>query len=51
MPRVGNEVVLSSSAPLGVQSLIEALDEFEPGLPLVREQPGAEGRVAIRPRR
>ena len=49
--RVGDEVVLSAHVPLGVQSLIDALDEFEPGLRLGRGQPEADARDAIRPRR
>lgn len=49
--RVGDEVVLSSSGPAGIQSLIDALEEFEPGLRLVREQTEADDREALRPRR
>lgn len=49
--RVGDEVVLSVRAPAKVQSLIDALDAFEPGLRLQREQPEADRRVAIVPRR
>ena len=49
--RVGAEVVLSAREPLGVQSLIDALEDFEPGLRLVREQRDADDRSAIRPRR
>ena len=39
--RVGDEVVLSSKAKASMQSLVEALDDFEPGFELVREQPPA----------
>ena len=49
--RIGDEVVLSASAPAGIQSLIDALEDFEPGVRLVREQPEADDRAAIRPRR
>ena len=37
--RVGNEVVLSSKAKASMQSLVEALDEFDPGFRFAREQP------------
>lgn len=37
--RVGDEVVLSSKAKASMQSLVEALDEFEPGFEIVRDQP------------
>jgi antitoxin VapB len=49
--RVGNEVVLSEQPLQDVQSLIEALDAFEPGTRIEREQPDADVRAAIRPRR
>jgi len=49
--RVGDEVVLSARPPAKVQSLIDALDAFEPGLRLLREQPEADRRDAIAPRR
>lgn len=39
--RVGDEVVLSSKAKASMQSLVEALDDFEPGFELAREQPQA----------
>lgn len=39
--RVGDEVVLSSKAKASMQSLVEALDDFEPGFELAREQPRA----------
>jgi antitoxin VapB len=48
---VGGEVVLSARPLAKVQSLIDALDAFEPGLRLAREQPEADNRVAIAPRR
>jgi antitoxin VapB len=37
--RVGEDVVLSSKAKASMQSLVEALDEFEPGFQVAREQP------------
>lgn len=37
--RVGDEVVLSSKAKASMQSLVEALDDFEQGFELSREQP------------
>lgn len=49
--RVGDEVVLSACPPVTVQSLIDALEDFEPGVQLQREQPQAEERAPIRPRR
>lgn len=49
--RVGAEVVLSAQPPARVQSLIDALDAFEPGLRLQRDQPEAQVRDAIVPRR
>jgi hypothetical protein len=49
--RVGDEVVLSACPPAAVQSLIDALDDFEPGVQLQREQPQADERAPIRPRR
>jgi antitoxin VapB len=49
--RVGADVVLSAIPPATAQSLIDALDAFEPGLRLRRDQPEAEVRDAIAPRR
>lgn len=49
--RVGNEVVLSEQPLQDVQSMIDALDSFEPGTRIEREQPAADRRAAIRPRR
>jgi antitoxin VapB len=49
--RVGDEVVLSPHAPADVQSMIDALDGFEPGVRLQRQQPGEQRRAAIKPRR
>lgn len=39
--RVGDDVVLSSKAKPAMQSLVAALDDFEPGFELKREQPAA----------
>jgi antitoxin VapB len=49
--RVGNEVVLSARPPATAKSLIDALDSFEPGLRISRDQPEPDARAAIRPRR
>ena len=49
--RVGNEVVLSAQPPAGAQAMIDALSAFEPGVQLQREQPSAQERAAIVPRR
>jgi antitoxin VapB len=49
--RVGNEVVLSVQPPADVQALLDALDSFEPGVHLEREQPAQQVRAAIEPRR
>ena len=50
--RQGEEVVLSSRPRASVRSLIDALGEFEPGHPIVREQPVVGARRApIAPRR
>lgn len=49
--RVGDEVVLSSRAPMGIQALIDALDEFEPSFKIEREQPAPQQRVTIAPGR
>lgn len=49
--RQGEEVVLSSRPRASIQSLIDALAEFEPGHPVVREQPtAASQRAPIAPR-
>ena len=39
--RQGEEVVLSRRPRASIQSLIDALGEFEPGHPIVRDQPPA----------
>jgi len=49
--RVGDDVVLSARAPASAQSLIDALNAFEPGIRLERQQPAAQKRAAIKPRR
>lgn len=47
--RVGNEVVLSAMPRPGADALLDALVAFEPGAPIVREQPAEQQRrVAIR---
>ena len=48
--RQGDDVVLSTRPRASIQSLIAALDEFEPGRPVVREQPAAgAARAAVAP--
>ena len=49
--RVGNEVVLSALPPTDLQTMLDALDRFEPGVRLEREQPAQQVRSAIKPRR
>ena len=50
--RQGDDVVLSSRPRASIQSLIDALAEFEPGPQIVREQPAAAGaRAPIAPAR
>jgi antitoxin VapB len=49
--RVGAEVVLSARPPADAQALLDALQAFEPGVKLVREQPASQVRAAIEPRR
>ena len=48
--RQGEDVVLSSRPRASIQSLIDALAEFEPGRPIVRDQPATAGaRTPISP--
>ena len=50
--REGDEVVLSSKPKVSLQSLVDALAEFEPGIALQREQPEApDPRPSVLPRR
>ena len=49
--RVGNEVVLSAQPPADIDALLSALDGFEPGVRLEREQPAQQERTAVEPRR
>jgi len=50
--RQGDDVVLSSRPRAPMQSLLDALGEFEPGFRLDREQPaGHDERDAITPKR
>lgn len=39
--RMGDEVVLSARPRPAIRSLVEALDEFEDGFEIEREQPGS----------
>ena len=48
--RVGNEVVLSALPPADLQAMLDALDDFGPGVCLQREQPAPQVRGAIKPR-
>ena len=48
--RMGDDVILSSRPRASMRELVEALDEFECGFELQREQPAApEARAAVRP--
>jgi antitoxin VapB len=49
--RVGNEVVLSAQPPADLQTMLNALEGFEPGMCVQREQPESQRRAAIEPRR
>ena len=49
--RVGNEVVLSAQPPADLQGMLDALEGFEAGVRLQREQPAPQLRAAIEPRR
>lgn len=49
--RVGSEVVLSALPPADFRAMLDALDGFEPGVHLRREQPAERKRVASKPRR
>ena len=52
--QVGSEVVLSALPRASLQAMLDALDAldiFEPGAQLRREQPEERKRVAIKPRR
>lgn len=49
--RMGNEVVLSAQPAADLQAMLDALDDFEPGARLEREQPAQQARAAIKPRR
>ncbi len=47
--RVGDEVVLSAAPPPTVETLIAALDAFEPGVRLVREPVSEQERAPVLP--
>ena len=49
--RVGDEVVLSARPAADWAAIEAALDAFEPGTPLQRDQPPAQERTPIRPAR
>ncbi|MDQ6684563.1 MAG: AbrB/MazE/SpoVT family DNA-binding domain-containing protein [Pseudomonadota bacterium] len=45
--RIGNDVVLSAVPPGNADALIEALDAFDHGAPMRREQPLEQDRVTV----
>lgn len=45
--RVGSEVVLSAVAPPSIEALRAALEAFEPGFRIEREQPGDQLRPSL----
>ena len=49
--RVGNEVVLSAQPPVDLKAMLDALDSFEPGTRVQREQPALQRRASIELRR
>ena len=49
--RVGNDVVLSAQPLAGIGAMLDALDCFDPGVRLEREQPEPQVRNAIEPKR
>ena len=49
--RVGQEVLLSAVPLADADGMIQALEAFEPGVQLQREQPGPQDRAAFKPRR
>jgi antitoxin VapB len=49
--RVGEEVVLSARPPATWEALAHALEAFEPGVRLQREQPAPQRRAALAPAR
>ena len=49
--RMGNEVVLSAQPPADLQAMLDALNDFEPGVRVEREQPAPQERAAMYPRR
>lgn len=48
--RAGAEVVISAKPAPDIESMIAALDAFEPGLRLQRETPAHDSRAEISPR-
>jgi len=48
--RVGDDVVLSPRPPATVQTMIDALAAFEPGIHLEREPAEADARAPIAPK-
>ena len=50
--RVGDDVLLSSRPQVSMQTLLDAVDEFEPGFRMARDQPvGPDERPALVPSR
>lgn len=48
--RVGDEVVLSSYPPRGIQALIDSLDDFEPSFKIERDQSLGQERAVLAPK-
>ena len=49
--RMGDEVILSPRLPADLQTMLDALEAFEPGVRLKREQPPQQARADVRSRR
>jgi hypothetical protein len=47
--RAGQDVIISAKPPPTIDALIGALNAFEPGIALAREQPAADERTPIAP--
>jgi hypothetical protein len=43
--------VLSAQPPADLQAMLDALEGFEPGVQVEREQPAQQRRASIEPRR
>ena len=49
--RVGNDVVLSAMPTGSAQALVDALESFDHGAPICREQPEEQERASLTPGR